>query len=122
VLDSIPYRIQAQQLVSFIDDAGKEGKEDKLLEEMFIAYKEQDLKKLEELMVETDAGMAGFTDILLYHRNQNWVRKLKELLPEKSLLIAVGAGHLPGEKGVISLLRKEGYKLEPVKNKVSGVR
>jgi uncharacterized protein YbaP (TraB family) len=122
VLDSIPYRIQAQQLVSFIDNAGKEGKEDKLLEEMFIAYKEQDLKKLEELMVETDAGMAGFTDILLYHRNQNWVRKLKELLPEKSLLIAVGAGHLPGEKGVISLLRKEGYKLEPVKNKVSGVR
>jgi uncharacterized protein YbaP (TraB family) len=122
VLDSIPYRIQAQQLVSFIDDAGKEGKEDKLLEEMFIAYKEQDLKKLEELMVETDAGMAGFTDILLYHRNQNWVRKLKELLPEKSLLIAVGAGHLPGEKGVISLLRKEGYKLEPVRNKVSGVR
>ena len=122
VLDSIPYRIQAQQLVSFIDNAGKEGKEDKLLEEMFIAYKEQDLKKFEELMVETDAGMAGFTDILLYHRNQNCVRKLKELLPEKSLLIAVGAGHLPGEKGVISLLRKEGYKLEPVKNKVSGVR
>lgn len=122
VLDSIPYRIQAQQLVSFIDNAGKEGKEDKLLEEMFIAYKEQDLKKFEELMVETDAGMAGFTDILLYHRNQNCVRKLKELLPEKSLLIAVGAGHLPGEKGVISLLRKEGYKLEPVRNKVSGVR
>lgn len=122
VLDSIPYKIQAQQLVSYINDAGKEGKEDKLLEEMFKAYKEQDLKKLEELMVETDAGMAGFTDVLLYHRNQNWVRKLKDLLPEKSLLIAVGAGHLPGEKGVISLLRKEGYKVEPVKNKTSGVK
>lgn len=122
VLDSIPYKIQAQQLVSYIDDAGKEGKEDKLLQEMFKAYKEQDLKKLEELMVETDAGMAGFTDILLYHRNQNWVRKLKNLLPQKSILIAVGAGHLPGEKGVISLLRKEGYKVEPVKNKTNGVK
>jgi uncharacterized protein YbaP (TraB family) len=103
VLDSIPYKLQAQQLVSYIDSANKGVEEDKQLKEMFKAYKDQDLKKLEELMVETDAGMAGFTDILLYHRNRNWVNKLKTLLPEKSLLIAVGAGHLPGEKGVINL-------------------
>ncbi|MBI5857340.1 MAG: TraB/GumN family protein [Sphingobacteriales bacterium] len=122
VLDSIPYKLQAQQLVQYIDSATTGDNEDKQLKEMFKAYKEQDLKKLEELMVETDAGMAGFTDIMLYHRNQNWVKKLKDLLPQKSLLIAVGAGHLPGEKGVISLLRKEGYKVEPVKNKIGGVR
>jgi hypothetical protein len=122
VLDSIPYKLQAQQLVQYIDSATTGDNENKQLMEMFKAYKEQDLQKLEELMVETDAGMAGFTDIMLYHRNQNWVKKLKDLLPQKSLLIAVGAGHLPGEKGVISLLRKEGYKVEPVKNKISGVR
>ena len=122
VLDSIPYKLQAQQLVTYIDSAGKGDEEDKQMKEMFDAYKKQDLKKLEELMVETDAAMASFTDIMLYHRNQNWVRKLKELLPERSLLIAVGAGHLPGEKGVISLLKKEGYKVEPVKNKISGVK
>ncbi|MBC7872569.1 MAG: TraB/GumN family protein, partial [Ferruginibacter sp.] len=46
----------------------------------------------------------------------------KSLLPKKSLLIAVGAGHLPGEKGVISLLRKEGYKVTPVENKISKVK
>jgi len=34
----------------------------------------------------------------------------------KPLLIAVGAGHLPGEKGVINLLRKAGYNVKPVKN------
>ena len=122
VLDSIPYKLQAQQLVTYIDSATTGDKEDKQLQEMFKAYKDQDLKKLEELMVETDAAMASFTDVMLYHRNQNWVRKLKDLLPQKSLLIAVGAGHLPGEKGVISLLRKEGYKVEPVKNKTSGVK
>ena len=122
VLDSIPYKLQAEQLVSYIDDAKDGDKEDKQLKEMFDAYKKQDLQKLEELMVETDAGMAGFTDIMLYHRNQNWVKKLKELLADKALLIAVGAGHLPGEKGVISLLRKEGYKLTPVENKSGKVR
>lgn len=122
VLDSIPYKLQAQQLVAYIDSATTGDKEDKQMKEMFDAYKQQDLKKLEDLMVETDAAMASFTDIMLYHRNQNWVVKLKALLPEKSLLIAVGAGHLPGEKGVISLLRKEGYKVEPMKNKTSGIR
>jgi uncharacterized protein YbaP (TraB family) len=122
VLDSIPYKLQAQQLVSYIDSANSGVGDDKQLKEMFKAYKDQDLKKLEELMVETDAGMAGFTDIMLYHRNQNWVHKLKTLLSAKSLLIAVGAGHLPGEKGVISLLRKEGYKVTPVENKSGKVR
>ena len=122
VLDSIPYKFQAEQLAAYIEKENKGEEEDKELKEMFKAYKNQDLKRLEELLIETDAGMSGFTDILLYHRNQNWVEKLKSLLPLKSLLIAVGAGHLPGEKGVINLLRKEGYKLTPVENKLSKVR
>lgn len=122
VLDSIPYKLQAQQLVNYIDSATSGDKEDKQLKQMFDAYKSQDLGKLEELMVETDAGMSSFIDIMLYHRNQNWVKKLKDLLPKKSLVIAVGAGHLPGEKGVINLLRNEGYNVSPVRNKVSSVK
>jgi uncharacterized protein YbaP (TraB family) len=55
----------------------------------------------------------------LYNRNRNWVAKLKELLPEKTLLIAVGAGHLPGDQGVINLLRKAGYTVTPIENKIS---
>lgn len=117
VLDSIPYKLQAEQLVQYIDSAGKGDKEDAQLKEMFAAYNSQDLKKLEKLMVDSDAGISAFTDILLYHRNVNWVEKLKSLLPQKSLVIAVGAGHLPGEKGVINLLRQSGYTVEPVENK-----
>ncbi len=122
VLDSIPYKLQAEKLVSYIDSAGNGDAGNKQMKEMFDAYKAQDLQKLEEMMVETDAGMAGFTDIMLYHRNQNWVIKLKTLLADKALLIAVGAGHLPGEKGVINLLRKEGYTVTPVENKTGAVR
>jgi uncharacterized protein YbaP (TraB family) len=116
ILDSIPYSYQARQLVDYISHSGKKD-EDQQLRAMFDAYREQDLKKLESLMLETDPGMAKFTDVLLYHRNRNWVEKLKTLMKERSLVVAVGAGHLPGEKGVIELLRKEGYKVEPVENK-----
>ena len=122
VLDSIPYKLQAEQLVSYIDKAGKGSADDTDMIEMFKAYKEQNLGKLEELMLQTEAGISSFTDVLLYNRNHNWVAKLKTLLPAKSLLIAVGAGHLPGEKGVINLLRKEGYTVTPVENKISGTR
>jgi len=84
---------------------------------MWKAYNEQDLKKLEDLMIKGDIGINNYTDLLLYRRNSNWVTKLKTLLPGKSLVVAVGAGHLPGEKGVINLLRKAGYTLTPVDNK-----
>jgi len=118
ILDSIPYKVQAKQLLEYVDEAGKgKSKEDTELSEMWKAYNEQDLKKLEDLMIRGDIGINNYTDLLLYRRNSNWVTKLKTLLPGKSLVVAVGAGHLPGEKGVINLLRKAGYTLTPVDNK-----
>ena len=122
VLDSIPYKLQAEQLLSYIDNAEKGGDEDKELTEMMNAYINQDLQKLEEMLMKSDPSISNYTDILLYNRNRNWVNKLKGLLSEKALLIAVGAGHLPGKEGCINLLRKEGYKVTPVKNVVSRLR
>lgn len=118
ILDSIPYKVQAKQLLEYVDAAGKakEG-EDTELSEMWKAYNDQDLKKLEDLMIKGDIGINNYTDLLLYRRNSNWVSQLKNLLPGKSLVVAVGAGHLPGDKGVINLLRKAGYTLTPVDNK-----
>ena len=117
MLDSIPYKLQAEQLVSYVENAGKENDGDDM-KEMLKAYKDQDLVKLEAMLMKSDAGISSFTDILLYNRNRNWVKKMKDLLKGKSLVFAVGAGHLPGDQGVISLLRKEGYTVQPVDNKI----
>lgn len=122
VLDNIPYKLQADQLVSYIDNANKGDGEDKELTEMMNAYRSQNLQKLEEMLMKSDPSISNYTDILLYNRNENWIEKLKKLLPEKSMLIAVGAGHLPGKKGCINLLRQAGFKVSPVKNKVSRLR
>jgi uncharacterized protein YbaP (TraB family) len=116
ILDSIPYRWQARQLLEFVEKTGDDGEGNEDMEKMFKAYKEQDLDKLEELLIETEAGMSRFTELLLYRRNANWVKKLKDLLGPKKLLIAIGAGHLPGKQGLIELLRKEGYTVTPVEN------
>jgi len=122
VLDNIPYKLQADQLVSYIDNANKGDGEDKELTEMMDAYRNQNLQKLEEMLMKSDPSISNYTDILLYNRNDNWVLKLKQLLPEKSMLIAVGAGHLPGKKGCINLLRQAGYKVTPVKNTMTRLR
>jgi uncharacterized protein YbaP (TraB family) len=118
IFDKIPYKLQAQQLVKMVDDAdsgkGNEVNDIKILTD---AYRNQELTKLDELTKE-DPTIGGFADILLYDRNANWVKKLQGLMPGNSLVIAVGAGHLPGKKGVLNLLREAGYKVEPVKNEM----
>ena len=51
---------------------------------------------------------------LLTVRNKNWVKLMPEMMKKQSNFFAVGAAHLPGETGVIELLRKQGYKVTPV--------
>jgi hypothetical protein len=117
IFDSIPYRLQAKQLVKMVDGDGKDASSgSKELEALTQAYRNQQLDKLEKLTKEDTSGIMEFNNLLLYNRNANWVKKLEGLLVNNSLVIAVGAGHLPGSKGVINLLRKAGYKVEPVKN------
>ena len=118
IFDKIPYKLQAQQLVKMVDDAEDGDKSDeKELQTLTDAYRKQEISKMDEL-TKDDPSIGGFTDILLYDRNANWAKKLQELMPGNSLVIAVGAGHLPGEKGVLNLLKKAGYKVEPVKNEM----
>lgn len=119
IFDTIPYKMQALQLVKYVDDV-KKGKDDnaKEYDKLLNAYKDQDLSKLEEITTASDITISSFTDILLYNRNRNWVEKLKDIMADHSVLVAVGAGHLPGEKGLINLLRKAGYTVKPVPNKV----
>ena len=48
-------------------------------------------------------------------RNKEWVTQLPELMKLNSCFIAVGALHLPGENGLIQLLRRAGYKVVAVR-------
>jgi len=113
LFDSIPYEQQAKDLVNYIDSS-EEYK--KMTLELAEVYKQQDLDRIDSLSRKGDPGMSNYMDLLLYGRNRKWADKLATLLPQKSLLIAVGAAHLPGENGVIGLLRKQGYTLTPMKN------
>ena len=118
IFDSIPYELQAKQLLAFIYDDDTEEKASKEYNEMALAYRNQELSKLEALITREEFGVGNFTDLLLYNRNYNWVASMQKIFNSNSVVIAVGAGHLPGDKGVINLLRKAGYTVEPMENKM----
>jgi uncharacterized protein len=113
LFDSIPYEQQAKDLVNYIDSMDYYKKSTLQLVEV---YRNQDLNKIDSLTRVGDAGMTNYIDLLLYGRNRKWVDSLESILPSRSILIAVGAGHLPGDQGLISLLRKKGYEVSPVRN------
>lgn len=48
-------------------------------------------------------------------RNNRWLRKIEDILKDRTCLIAVGAMHLPGDKGLIALLRAKGYNVQPAR-------
>lgn len=109
--DSIPYKDQFDLLLASLD---KQRREEKAYKKLLKSYKKQKLYKLEELITE---GMPGiFYDMLIERRNENMLNAMLPLIKEKSTFTAIGAGHLPGEKGLIELLKKEGFILKPISN------
>lgn len=114
IFDSIPYGFQAKQLLKMVEEGNTNEAGE--MQTLTNAYRDQELDKMEELTKNEDMGIKNFADMLLYNRNANWAKKLDGLLAGKSLVVAVGAGHLPGDRGVINMLRKAGYKVEPVAN------
>lgn len=53
-------------------------------------------------------------DKLLVQRNYRMTERMQSMLEEGSAFIAIGAMHLPGNEGVLSLLEKNNYKITPV--------
>ena len=113
VFDSIPYEEQAKELLKTIDSLGTYKLE---FDTMINVYKSQQLTKIEALFNKSEFGMEENQDLLLNNRNANWVKQLKSIMKKERVFVAVGAGHLVGEKGLIALLRKEGYSVRPLEN------
>ncbi len=113
VFDSIPYQKQANELVKSIDSIKSYTK---YFIKMVNTYKAQQTDSLMAIANDKNFADMADMDILLKNRNENWVKQLKNILPNNNIFIAVGAAHLFGKDGLIKLLKKQGYKVTPVAN------
>jgi uncharacterized protein YbaP (TraB family) len=114
IFDSIPYETQAKELLKTIDSLDKNKIE---FDAMLKAYKNQKLNELEKSIEKSELSSGINEGILLTERNKNWMQQLNVIMKKEGVFVAVGAGHLVGNEGLINLLKKEGYNLKPLYNK-----
>ena len=77
-------------------------------------YKTENLQELEKIFTNPIYMTDEATKWLFTIRNNNWVKKMPEMMKEKSTFFAVGALHLIGDKGLINLLREQGYTVNAI--------
>lgn len=107
---------QAQLLMCTINNIDTEVES---LKKLTDAYMRQDLSTMLRISEERKGNqcdpLPGEEDAMIYDRNKAWSVKLPAIMKDAPTFVAVGALHLPGEKGLLNLLKKQGYTVEAVK-------
>ncbi len=113
IFDDIDYQVQIDELMKSVKDNLKKDKAE--MKELQEIYKSENISKMLEVMLSSDNKlMSDYNDVMLTNRNKNWIPIIEKAMSTPTFF-AFGAGHLAGENGVINLLIKEGYTVEPVK-------
>ena len=111
-----PMSRQVEELMCFIDN---ENFNSQMMEDLTSAFYAQNLETLKQVMDRKLGGKCDSTpeeeDMLINNRNADWVAKMPDIMASKPTFFAVGAAHLPGDKGVLQLLRNAGYTIEGVR-------
>ena len=108
ILGKIPL---AYQLKSLVWTAKNFKNYRKQLRKMTELYATADIQRLFRSAKKNARGMRK---LLLYDRNTIMAKRIGLMAKEQSIFVAIGAGHLGGKKGVLRLLKIQGFKIKPV--------
>jgi hypothetical protein len=110
VLDKAGQEKAAEQLVKAVREYDKSKGE---FQKLAAQYRTQDVEKL-AASIEESPEYGELAEDLLWKRNAAWIPVMTKAMQAKPTFFAVGAGHLGGAKGVLALLKKQGYAVKPV--------
>lgn len=107
---------QKELLMCFVDN---QEHMNQMAEQLVNAFFNQDIVGVKAVMDEKEQTSCDSTpeeeDQLINNRNANWAKLMPQIMSAKPTFFAVGAGHIPGERGVLQLLQAAGYTIEGVK-------
>lgn len=112
LLYGAPIREQKEALMNTVRDGGESQIQE--TNRLTDAYMARDINKLEAIMTDPELMTEAEADRMVYDRNAKWADILAPEMADTSLMVVVGAGHLPSDKGLIELLRKRGFTVTPV--------
>jgi len=113
-------RLSEQDQITFLEDTlNNLDQMPTLYIELLESYLRRDLGALVELSGRIFEGshsdaVARFQEFLVFDRNRRMLARLLPYLEKGSVFAAVGALHLPGQKGMLNLLQQNGYRVERV--------
>ncbi|MEL6633962.1 MAG: TraB/GumN family protein [Bacteroidota bacterium] len=108
-----------EEIKSYLEWRLKHADEPSHMEQMTQIYEKGDLQSIEDWV---DKRYADFKDDLLFKRNLEMADSIQVLVRQAPTFIAVGAAHLPGELGLITLLRKAGFDVSVVPATYTGYK
>ncbi|HEY1052917.1 MAG TPA: TraB/GumN family protein [Prosthecobacter sp.] len=83
-----------------------------VFEKLLAAWKQGDLKALQEMLFSEAEKYPDLMSLFLTARNVAWMEPLDRMLKNgEKVMVLVGTGHFPSEGGLIELLRLRGYKV-----------
>lgn len=85
-----------------------------LFTKMVKAYHSENLDELAMLITDKRFMSKRAYNILVINRNKRWAKAIPSLITSQNAFIAVGAGHLTGEHGLLQLLVEKGYAVNHV--------
>lgn len=111
IFDSIPMEEQVRELTRTLETETSAQARSLLL--AFRSGDEQALGRalFDEAEIQTSPG---FYERVLYARNERWLPVIEREAARGGIFIAVGAGHLLGERGILAALRNRGYQVTRV--------
>ncbi|MBL4652222.1 MAG: TraB/GumN family protein [Flavobacteriales bacterium] len=112
VIDKVSIENQVKLLMDGLEEEGGENQFDTLIK----LYLSQNIDSLSAYSMAESDYIPDFKLNFLDTRNANWIPVIEELIKDKSVFIAVGAGHLAGDTGVIALLEAQGYSVKPLRD------
>ena len=112
IFDGLTDEEQAQMVMEAIKAGPEEQKE---LDDMMRLYTDQKIDSMYNMIHDGSDAISNREAEFLFDRNERWIPKMEEMMQDKRVFFAVGAAHLGGEKGVLELLRKEGFKVTSIK-------
>ncbi len=108
IIESTSMKSHVKQLLDGLDNYDSMRKK---MDKLAHWYEQGDLQSI---LKSTKKQLGKKRDIYLYSRNKVMAQGIAETAVKQSLFAAVGAAHLPGQKGVISLLKAKGFKVKAI--------
>lgn len=118
-LDLFDSMSESDQVILLRDAVDKFPELDTLHAELLAVYRQRDLEGLlainETSMQAEDQRLAkDFQRRVIDDRNQRMAERMQPYLRQGKAFVAVGALHLPGEKGLLNLLEQQGYTIRRI--------